>query len=59
MASGRFGRAMGADGCALFLAERDTNWIIVAVWAGVAGRDGVKADTWYTLENGKPVEVAA
>ncbi len=58
MASGRFGRAMGADGCALFLVERDDEWKITAAWAGIAGRDGIKPLTWYTLEDGKPVEAA-
>ena len=59
MASGRFGQAMGADGCALFLVERDRDWVITAVWAGIAGRDGIKANTFYTLTDGKPVEVSA
>jgi hypothetical protein len=59
MASGRDGRAMAAEGCALFLVERDSQWTIVAAWAGVAGRDGVKANVWYTLEAGKPVEVTS
>jgi hypothetical protein len=57
-ASGRFGRAMGADGCALFLVERDSDWQIVAVWAGIAGRDGIKPNVFYTLVDGKPVEAA-
>ena len=56
MASGREGRAMGKEGCALFLVERDSAWKIVAAWAGIVGQDGIKPDTWYTLENGKPVE---
>jgi hypothetical protein len=56
-ASGFEGRARGKDGCALFLAERSTNGDIVNVWAGIAGRDGIKPDTWYSLRGGKPVEV--
>ncbi len=58
MASGRDGRAMGADGCALLLVERDADWRVVSVWAGIAGRDGVKPLVWYTLQDGKPVEAA-
>ena len=57
MASGRHGRAKGADGCALFLVERDSNWQIVSAWAGIVGRDGIKADTFYKLVGGIPVEV--
>jgi hypothetical protein len=57
MASGRFGRAMVADGCAIFLVERDLNWNIVAVFAGIGGRDGIKPLTWYELRDGKPCEV--
>jgi hypothetical protein len=55
MASGRFGQAMGAEGCALFLVERDINWNILHVWAGIAGRDGIEAGVFYTLQGGKPV----
>ena len=57
MASGYGGRAMGAEGNALFLVERDTNYNIVAVWAAIVGRDGIKPHVWYTLKNGQPVEV--
>jgi len=56
-ASGYDGRARGADGNAIFLVERDNNYKIINVWAGIVGRDGVKADTFYHLVNGKPEEV--
>ncbi|MCV9940957.1 hypothetical protein OIU35_31790 [Boseaceae bacterium BT-24-1] len=39
-----FSRAKWADGP------------VVNVWAGIVGRDGIKADTFYTLRDGKPVE---
>jgi hypothetical protein len=57
-ASGNYGKVRGIDGCAMFLVERDLNRRIVAVWAGIAGRDGIKAGTWYSLKGGKPVVIA-
>ena len=57
MASGYGGRVMGADGNALFLVERDDNYNILAVWSGIAGLGDIKADSWYSLIEGKPVEV--
>ena len=56
MASGYRGRVSGADGCALFLVERDDNLKIIAAWAGIVGRDGIKPEVFYVLTNGKPVE---
>ena len=56
MAAGWRGKAQGADGCALFLVERSDDDKIIAVWAGIAGRDGIKPMTWYTLRDGVPVE---
>ena len=57
LAIGWGGRVMGAKGNALFLVERNDKFEIVAVWCGIAGHDGIKADTWYALKDGKPVEV--
>ena len=56
-ATGYEGLVMGAKGCALFLVQRDINGKILHVWAGIAGRDAIKPGTWYTLKDGKPVEV--
>ena len=57
MSSGFEGRVMGKEGNALFLVERhELNGPVINVWAGIAGRDGIKADTWYTLKDGQPVE---
>jgi hypothetical protein len=58
MASGYEGKVSGADGNALFLVERDDDYNIVAVWAGIAGRDGIEPDTFYTLRDGKPMSLA-
>ena len=56
-ASGYSGKARGKKGCAIFLAERDDSRKIIHVWAGLVGKDDIKPDTFYRLENGKPVEV--
>ena len=62
MASGHDGRAKGELGCALFLAERDLVGQIVAVVAVIVGRKKhgvrVKPDTWYSLRDGRLVEVS-
>src|SRR5690606_14871844 len=57
VATGMHGRASGANGCALVLVERDANNEIIHVWAGIVGRDGIKPNTFYTLRDGRPVEV--
>ena len=58
MASGFEGKAKASDGSAIFLVERSANYDIVNVAAFIAGRDGIKPDTFYRLVDGKPVEVA-
>jgi hypothetical protein len=63
-ATGHFGSVSGADGSALHLDERiwapghDDHGKIIAVWAGIVGRDGIKPGVRYTLKDGHPVEVA-
>lgn len=68
VSTGSDGIAKAAEGGALFLVERSrvANWPndqliavegeIINVWCGIAGRDGIKPDTYYRLVNGKPVE---
>ena len=53
-------KAMVAKDCALFLVSRDDHTgAILHVWAGIAGRGGIKPMTWYRLDDdGQPVEVA-
>ncbi|KAB2738570.1 hypothetical protein F9K90_07780 [Brucella anthropi] len=55
-ATGYQGKVRGKEGCALFLVERNDQMEIVAVWAGVAGQNDIKPDTYYILQNGQPVE---
>ena len=49
---------MAAEGCAIFLVERGEDYNIIEVWAGIAGKDGVKPNVWYTLESGEPKEIS-
>ena len=57
MASGRNGRAKGVEGSALFLVFRDADWNIVHAKALIVGQGGIKADTFYKLdESGKAVQ---
>ena len=55
-ATGFDGKVRGKEGCALFLVERSQNMEIISVWSGIAGRDGIRPNTFYKLKNGKPVE---
>jgi len=56
-APGRNGKARGKEGCALFLTYRDDDWKIKHAKAMIVGQDGIKADTFYRLdEDGSAVE---
>lgn len=59
MSCGVSGSVRGAAGNALFLVERGEDYEIVNVWAGIAGRDGIEPDTFYTLRDGQPVKLEA
>ena len=61
MASGIRGSVSGEKGCALVLVNRDfTTSEIRHVWAGIVGRNGIKPNTFYTLDdNGDPKEAKA
>lgn len=56
LASGRDGKARGALGTAVFLAERNADWTIIAAEAVIVDGDQIKPNTWYTLRAGKVVE---
>jgi hypothetical protein len=58
-ASGRYGKAQGKEGCALFLVYRDDSWKIIHAKAAIVGQDGIKPDTFYSLnDKGEFVGVA-
>ncbi len=60
MACGHEGKVLAdKDGCALFLTRRDPDsGDILHAWAGISGRDGIKAGAWYSLDaDGKPVAI--
>ena len=53
-------RAKGGKGAVLFIVkEKETSYDISDFCMVVVGKDGIKPDTWYTVENGKAVEVDA
>jgi len=56
ISTGFKGRVKAPDGCALFLVERNNDGEITHTWAGIAGRNGIKRDVFYTLVNGQPQE---
>ena len=59
MASGRNCKAKGVNGAALFIVYRDAELNVLHAKALIVGRDGIKADTFYLLnELGEAVEAA-
>jgi hypothetical protein len=51
------GIARAGKGGAIFLVERSNSLAILAVFASKVGENGIEPDVWYTLKDGKPVEV--
>ncbi len=60
MACGYQGKAKAALGCVIFLVERGEwngeTYPILAANAAIVDGEKIKADTWYTLQNGEFVE---
>ena len=51
-------RAKGGKGAVLFMVnEKEGSYDIADFCTVVVGENGIKPDTWYTVENGKAVEV--
>ena len=58
LAAGYESYAMAAETGAIFLVERNAKNELVGVFASKIGENGIKANTWYALREGKPVEVS-
>ena len=58
IAVGYNGKARGSLGCAIVVAERDSDGKILSICAAVVDGEKIKPDTWYTVRNGEWVEVA-
>ena len=56
MACGYRGKAKASDGSWIVLAERNNTDEIITMRCAQAGKDGIKPDTYYRLENGEFVE---
>ena len=53
-------RAKGGKGAVLFIVkEKENSYDISDFCTVVVGENGIKSDTWYTVKNGKAVEVDA
>ena len=53
-------RAKGGKGAVLFIVkEKENSYDISDFCTVVVGENGIKSNTWYTVENGKAVEVDA
>ena len=57
MTTGFFGRVMGDIGNAIVCVERSDNGEIAAILAGIVDGETLKPGVWYTVKNGKWVEV--
>jgi hypothetical protein len=56
-ASGRNGRVRGVDGASLHIDCVDGDGKKLAAWAGIVGKNGIKSNTWYSLNaDGTPFE---
>lgn len=59
LAAGEGTKARASDGSALVLIHRDDEGAILNVVSAIAGRDGIKPEAWYTLdESGSLVEAS-
>lgn len=57
MTTGFYGRVMGDLGNAIVCVERNTNGDIATILAGIVDGETLKPGVWYTVKNGRWVEV--
>ena len=51
IALGGEGKAKASEGSAIVLCHYDDDGNLIKVFSGIAGKDSIKPDTWYALDD--------